>query len=275
MDRQTNGWSIQGIALVIGLVASLITILAFITGKYTFRDFFIEVTVSATPGSVVQIDAPSPTPSLAPTRVDSPSQKAEKTPSATATFAPATPTEPLPSPTPELQPTSTPTPQLPCTIQPDPELAVAWNRSILGCAVGPSGITWASFTPYQRGLVVWREDRYQIYGFFDDDGWLVVKDEWDGQSTPPSRGAPPAEGLLTPIRGTGWVWATNDTFFNNLGWATDQQTGFCAKIQDFERGFILRSSNVVSCHPVHQNPHADLSFLFLVVQKAGQWQRLD
>jgi len=273
MNRQTSGWSIQRIALFIGLVASLITILAFVTGKYTLQDFLLEVPVSATPGIVAKADIPSPTPT--PTQADSQSLETEKTPSATATLTPPTPREPSPSPTPNLQPTITPTLQLPCNVQPDPELVVAWNRSTLGCAVAPSSITWASFTPYQRGLVIWREDRYQIYGFFDNDGWLVVKDEWDGQSTPPSRGDPPAEGLLTPIRGTGWVWATNDTFFNNLGWATEQQTGFCAKIQDFERGFVLRSSTVTSCHSVHQNPHADLSFLFLVVQNSGQWQRLD
>jgi hypothetical protein len=70
------------------------------------------------------------------------------------------------------------------------------------------------------------------------------------------------------------VWGTNDTFFNNLGWAAADQTGFCAMIQNFEKGFIFRSSDVERCHPVHSNPHRDLSFLFLQAQNSGAWRRL-
>ena len=62
----------------------------------------------------------------------------------------------------------------------------------------------------------------------------------------PSRGAPPP-GLLEPIRGTGYIWGTNDTFFDELCWARAEQKGFCALVQSFERGFLLRSSTVATC----------------------------
>lgn len=114
----------------------------------------------------------------------------------------------------------------------------------MGCAIEPAHITWASFTPFQKGFMMWRDDTRKIYGFFDRIGWNEDEDRFrEGMPDrpTPNRGDPPP-GLFAPIRGTGLVWETNDKFFNNLGWARVQQKGFCAKVQNFTGGFIVRDS---------------------------------
>ena len=172
---------------------------------------------------------------------------------------PPSPTQP-PSPTASAIPTVAPTPvptytpaPAPCPIAVAGELAALWDRATFGCPDAGAAIVWASWTPYERGQVVWRDDTDRVYGFFDSGWWQAVEDTWDGQSATPSRGTPPS-GLFEPVRGTGWVWGTNPTFFSELGWARAEQRGFCALVQPFERGFILRSSQVESCKDdLHNN----------------------
>lgn len=159
-----------------------------------------------------------------------------------------------PTPTPLSRPAATDTtappptqpPPVICTISVAGELSGLWNQAELGCPTGGSSIVWSSWTPYERGMMMWRSDTNHVYGFFDSGWWQAVPDVWDGQSATPSRGAPPP-GLIEPIRGTGYIWGTNDTFFNELGWSRAEQKGFCALVQSFERGFILRSSTVATC----------------------------
>ncbi len=139
-----------------------------------------------------------------------------------------------------------------CAVAVDGRLADLWNPSALGCASQGAALTWASWTPYERGQVIWRADTNSVYGFYNSGWWQRLTDTWDGSSTAPSRGSPPA-GLLAPERGTGWVWGTNDSHFNELGWATVQQRGFCALVQPFERGFLLRSNNVEFCRDTLYN----------------------
>jgi hypothetical protein len=100
-----------------------------------------------------------------------------------------------------------------------------------------------------------------------------VADVWDGQSPTPPRGAPPP-GLQEPERGTGHIWGTNDTFFGELGWARDKQKGFCALVQEFEYGFLLRSSQVEFCKDTLYN-HAregDFSLSSLRAYAGGGWR---
>ena len=230
---------------------------------------------SDTPAPTVT-DTPTVTPSdtPAPTATDTATAVPTDTPQPTATRTPTPPPTATPVPTATATPQPTPTPAPPvCNTSVDGQLAEAWSQATYGCATSGSFVTWASYTPYERGFVVWREDNRKIYGYFNGNGWLAVDDVWDGSSTPPSRGSPPG-GLLEPIRGTGWIWHTNDTFFNNLGWATAEQSGFCAKVQYFEQGHILRSSDTGQCHSEHQNPHRSLDYLFYGASNSGAWQRL-
>lgn len=156
-----------------------------------------------------------------------------------------------PTPTPTFPPPTQPPPTQPlapvvCTITVAGELSGLWNQAELGCPVDGASIVWSSWTPYERGMMMWRSDTNHVYGFFNSGWWQSVPDVWDGQSPTPSRGAPPP-GLLEPIRGTGHIWGTNETFFRELGWARAEQKGFCALVQSFERGFLLRSSTVAAC----------------------------
>lgn len=147
-----------------------------------------------------------------------------------------------------------------------------WDQGDLGCPLNQGHLSWSSWTPYERGYMLWRDDTRLIYGFFGSGWWQSTPDVWDGQSPTSSRGTPPS-GLLEPERGTGHIWGTNDTFFNELGWSRDKQKGFCALVQDFEYGFLLRSSQVEFCKDALYN-HAregDFSLNSLRGYSGGGW----
>lgn len=145
----------------------------------------------------------------------------------------------------------------------------------MGCALSQAQTVWASWTPFERGYMLWRRDTDRIYIFYDNSQWQSQPDEWVDGMEPPSRGAPPA-GLQAPIRGTGWVWANDEAIFLGLGWATDKQKGFCADVQPFEQGFLLQSSTVEFCHEEHLYNfarEATFGVLALQVHNTGYWQR--
>ena len=196
------------------------------------------------------------------------------TPTATSTATPVPPTAtPSPTAVPAQLPTATPAPAA-CQTPVDPELVRHWAQTEMGCPVNFSSITWASYTPYQSGFMVWRRDTNRVYGFFNNGNWLSVPDVWNGSSQTQSRGEPPP-GYREPIRGTGHVWGTDDRFFNGLGWAADDQKGFCAKVQPFEQGFILLSSTVNSCHEGNLFNNAGqggFGLSFLKAHNSGNWR---
>lgn len=202
---------------------------------------------------------PSPTPTATSTPTVTPTTNATATERAfataiasqvEATLAARPTATPLPVPTATMPPTQPPPTQPPtpvvCAMGVAGELSGLWRQAELGCPTDQASIVWSSWTPYERGMMMWRNDTNHVYGLFNSGWWQAVPDVWDGQSPTPSRGAPPP-GLLEPIRGTGHIWGTNDTFFRELGWARAEQKGFCALVQSFERGFLLRSSTVASC----------------------------
>lgn len=203
----------------------------------------------------------------------------EPTPTPTYTSTPVLPTAtPLPTLLPTvavtLVPTKTP-PPVTCQVEVDPELMTYWAQAELGCPLSFSSIAWASYTPYQTGFMLWRRDTNQVYGLFNNGNWLSVPDVWDGSSATRSRGHPPP-GFKEPIRGTGYVWGTDDRFFNGLGWASDDQKGFCTKVQTFEQGFMLLSSTTNSCHEQNLFNHAtqgDFPLSFLKAHNSGYWRQ--
>jgi hypothetical protein len=108
-------------------------------------------------------------------------------------------------------------------------------------------LVWAAWEPFERGAMLRRQDTNQAYVLLSDGIWEPITEPWNGE-TPAGRGQPPV-GRVSPERGFGWVWSTRDDIFQEVGWATDREKGFCAAIQPFERGFLLRSANVPSCTP--------------------------
>ena len=202
----------------------------------------------------------------------------------------------LPSATPlpkaaAAPPSSTPMPPTPTQLSPapttascgmavDPDLKAYWSDDI-GCPAAPSHISWASFTPFERGFMLWRDDTGQIYGFFNEDkSWRQAEDRFvEGMPDRPvpNRGEPPA-GLKAPIRGTGLVWEKEDIFFRKLGWARLQQKGFCAEIQIFTEGFLIRESGLDACldnksgkNQPSRAKEADFEFRAVKAYNAGRW----
>jgi hypothetical protein len=168
-------------------------------------------------------------------------------------------TESPPTPTPSPAPTATPEPTVAvevCSVETDPALVDLYSASHLGCATAAMSIVWAAWQPFEGGFLLWRSDTDAAYAFYGHGGgtWFRISDTWDG-STDTSRGDPPP-GRQAPIRGFGYVWALSDELFHNLGWATDQEKGFCALVQPFDDGFLLRSSTVEYCTPDRLFNHA-------------------
>jgi hypothetical protein len=185
---------------------------------------------------------PTPTPNLAvvsPTQVALITATVTITPNATITLS-GTPTG---TPTVTVTPSPTATPF--CSQQVEGLFVPLFDQAQFGCATGPANIVWAAYQPFERGSMLWRSDRDTSYVFYSSGNWFPIEIGWDGGPSA-DRGAPPP-GLQAPQRGFGYVWSTNDEIFNGLGWALDQERGFCALVQDFERGYILRSADVPSC----------------------------
>ncbi len=200
-------------------------------------------------------------------------------PTPAATIAPPTVTA-----LPVVPSTSTPVPTVPptatagCALFLASEFATAY-RGELGCPTADGTIIWAAWEWFERGAMFWRSDNDRAYVFFTQDQldgrtWLPIDEKWEGQDLP-SRGAPPP-GLQAPERGFGYAWGRRDELFQRLGWATDQERGFCALIQPFERGFIFQSSQVESCRDnlFNQARTAEWRPLLIVALERGGWVNL-
>ena len=179
--------------------------------------------------------------------------------------------------TPTLTPTSTntpePTPTPPCTISVDPVLTPLSSEAELGCARTAAGTVWAAWQTFEGGSMLWRSDMDRTFVLYANQTWFPVLERWDG--VPPSGRGDPPPGLQAPVRGFGYVWTNRDDVFRGLGWATDAEKGFCAYIQDFDRGFILRSSDVASCtdENLYNNATAaDFTPLALAAAESGRWR---
>jgi hypothetical protein len=200
----------------------------------------------------------------------------------TATTVPTnTPQPPTHTPT-SSPPTATPVPPTPtCAVAVDAQLASAWDRSLVGCPTAPAGITWAAWEPFERGHMFWRDDQNVVYVLSFQNGnkstgqWQVFTDQWDG-TNPDGVGLSPPPGLYEPKRGFGWLWRTRlDGPDSVLGWARDEEKGFCAKIQPFENGRILHSSTVQTCKDDLYNwaTHPSFPPLFFALHGDGTWRR--
>ena len=205
-----------------------------------------------------RLPPPSPTPTIPRTplgviaEVVATVADALATPTATVNAPTQTPAQqsvatPLPTAT-QLPPPATPVPATPTCAAADGAFALLANPAELGCPQGSSALVWSAIETFERGVMYWRSDTnsaYILYGTGSDGSWEAAPQRWDGQELP-SRGTPPA-GLLAPQRGFGYVWSTNDNVFAKLGWARQEELGFCALLQSFERGFIIISSSANSC----------------------------
>ena len=144
-----------------------------------------------------------------------------------------------------VPPTTTPLP-ITCQYPLDPSFFELQQLNDLGCPLSaPTPDVWAAWEPFERGSMIWRSDSDEAYVFTSDGRWFPVTARWNGEQMA-SRGAAPP-GLQEPQRGFGYVWSVDDAIYDAVGWAQDEEKGFCARVQDFERGFVIQSSPAASC----------------------------
>lgn len=197
-------------------------------------------------------DGPTGDPATVTTATPEPTATGNADETATATEvpteAPTATTAPLLLPTPTWTPAGEDSAGIAdCSIPVDSELQQFYSAS-LGCPTDLTGLYWAAWQPFERGYLLWRSDTDAAYGLYGptQGTWFRILERWDGSSSAP-RGEPPSTSLVAPERGFGYVWGIRDDIFENLGWATDVEKGFCALIQPFDEGFILQSIPVDSC----------------------------
>jgi hypothetical protein len=106
---------------------------------------------------------------------------------------------------------------------------------------------WVAEENFQRGKMFWREpvDYAQVLVLLNDGTWNIMKEPpfVDGvdpefactdANTPPR--CPP-----TPKRGFGMAWCRVPGVRDRLGSATDCERGYQGSMEQFERGFMLRT----------------------------------
>ena len=180
------------------------------------------------------------------------------------------------------EPSLTPTPS--CPLDVDPQLISAWDQRKLGCPTEHSNVTWAAWEPFEGGYMFWRNDidgTYVLYFQDRDDRstgyWEQMPEEWKWDlSNPEGVGMTPPAGLYEPKRGFGWLWRTHLGGPDSpLGWAEEEEKGFCAKIQPFDEGLIFQSSTVPSCEDDLYNwaIHPSFAPLFFALCEDGTWRR--
>jgi hypothetical protein len=105
--------------------------------------------------------------------------------------------------------------------------------------------------------------------------WAEIMEPWDG-SDPNGVGLTPPAGLYEPIRGFGWVWRTRAGGPSGpLGWAREEEKGFCAKVQPLQNGLLMHSNKVEYCEDTLYNwaTHPSFAPLFYAFYRDGTWRR--
>lgn len=169
--------------------------------------------------------------------------------------------------------TPTPVTQV-CEIGTETVLQQYVEHTNTGCAIDVGRIIWSAWQPFEHGFLLWRSDTDSAYFFTSDGKWGAIAEHWDGVTEPTSRGIPPAS-LKSPVRGFGYIWGRNDSLFNLLGWATDDEKGFCGLLQEFEQAFVIQSSKMTACQDELYNHAQDSSFGLqsLTALASGDWSR--
>ncbi len=124
----------------------------------------------------------------------------------------------------------------------DPTLAAQ-----LGCPTGNPPLTLslqAAYQQFERGTMIWLVDTpTSIYVLYSDGSFQRFDDSFVPGVDPVSGGELSPPGLFEPVNGFGKVWRTFDNVRAQLGWATIQEAGTLATVQNFERGRMVHLPN--------------------------------
>jgi hypothetical protein len=188
-----------------------------------------------------------PEPTAVPT--ETPLSTTVAPPETTPTYAPMETATSSPTETPTVIVTvaETPTPGPPPGFyRPEGIFGELWVadadvREDLGWAsAAQSTELWTALQPFEGGAMIWREDTDQVYVAYRDGSWALFDSTWvDGEPEQDPGIVAPA-GLLQPKRGFGKVWRDNPEVRSGLGWALEEEAGYTARVQSFERGGLLR-----------------------------------
>jgi len=119
----------------------------------------------------------------------------------------------------------------------------------LGCPIGRRQQSWAAEERFQFGWMLWRHSTDTIHVLYNSSGTFQVTDniyiEGEPEDACPTAGSAP-EWLFKPKRGFNRQWCNIATATYLLGWAAEQEVGYEAVWQEFERGHaIVNHSNYV------------------------------
>ena len=160
-----------------------------------------------------------------------------------------------------------------CDIEPHDDLKAHWSHAAVGCPTAAAATIWSAWQRFEKGHMIWHMGDGSLYVYVDDGSWATYTDSWD-QEDLTGRGTPPS-GLLSPVRGFGYLWEQNDKVYADLGWAKNEEKGFCALVQEFDRGRLLAAITEGSCHGDQHNFGLETPFYRAVLQAltAGTWER--
>ncbi len=104
----------------------------------------------------------------------------------------------------------------------------------------PSTSIYAAYEPFERGIMLWRQDTQVIYVFMNGSGYTIFPvDSYNGLASPID--IPPA-GRYTPVNGFGKVWNGHMYFGSSIrdtiGWATAPEQGYTAQVS----GYVVASA---------------------------------
>jgi serine/threonine-protein kinase len=247
---------IVGILILLGLFISF----AFTSVTLTNRSGTVAAigpspTPWATPLSTFTV---TPSPTTSPTLTASPSP----TPTPSATFTATIPPSSTPAqvadtptstsmtndPTANSPPIDTPSPAILATSCPLPittTLTISLDSIVtgsLGCPRAEAIEVDAARQPFEHGWLLWRRDVNLIYGLEPDQSWFFTGDtRRDGDPSDDPAIIPP-NGLYQPVRGFGKVWREESGVRESLGWATAEEQGFTAIIQEFAGGTVWQDA---------------------------------
>lgn len=94
------------------------------------------------------------------------------------------------------------------------------------------------FQPFEQGRMFWR-DTQQIFVLSNSGSFWRVPDNWNESIPADDPTLIPPPNLMQPVRGFGYVWRTNETIRNSLGWAVVSEFLISSYWQEFEGGSVF------------------------------------
>lgn len=111
-----------------------------------------------------------------------------------------------------------------------------------GCPRETGFSTALVFQPFEQGRMFWRDTK-QIIVLGNSGTFWRVADSWNDTIPADDPSLVPPSGLLQPVRGFGFVWRSNPTFRNSLGWALTTEFPLSSYWQEFDGGSLFIGDN--------------------------------